>query len=92
VRIVVAYSPSPREVDLTELVLEEGATARDAVQASGLPVRYPQIEPATQPLGVWGVRVDADHVLRDGDRVELYRPLRVDPKEARRRRHRQRAK
>lgn len=60
------------------LDLEPGATVRAALLAAGLPL--------DQPVGVYGRRVALDHRLVDGDRVEIYRPLRDDPKEARRRR------
>jgi putative ubiquitin-RnfH superfamily antitoxin RatB of RatAB toxin-antitoxin module len=60
------------------LDLEPGATVRAALLAAGLPL--------DQPVGVYGRRVALDQRLADGDRVEIYRPLRDDPKEARRRR------
>ena len=67
------------------LKLAPGTTAGDAVKQSGLARRFPELD-GTQPLGIYGRRVADDHVLQDGDRVEIYRPLTVDPKEARRRR------
>jgi putative ubiquitin-RnfH superfamily antitoxin RatB of RatAB toxin-antitoxin module len=87
-RVVVAYSPAPRQVDLAELALPEGATVRDAIAASGLLARHPAIDMAAQKVGVWGKVRALDAPLRDGDRVEVYRPLKVDPKEARRQRYR----
>jgi hypothetical protein len=87
-RVVVAYSPQAREVDLTPLTLPPGATVRDALAASGLAARHPSLDIASAPLGVWGQRATPDTPLREGDRVEVYRPLLVDPKEARRQRHR----
>ena len=88
VRVVVAYSPAPREVDLTELVLPENATVGDALAASGLAARHPALDLGTSKVGVWGKVVAPDAPLRDGDRVEVYRGLKVDPKEARRQRYR----
>ena len=67
------------------LKLTRGSTARDAVEQSGLAHRFPELD-GTQPLGVYGKRVADDYTLQDGDRVEILRPLTVDPKEARRRR------
>jgi putative ubiquitin-RnfH superfamily antitoxin RatB of RatAB toxin-antitoxin module len=87
-RVVVAYSPAPRQVDLAELVVPEGATVRDAIAASGLLARHPAIDLTTQKVGVWGKVKALDTALREGDRVEVYRPLKVDPKEARRQRYR----
>ena len=88
IRVVVAYSPAPREVDITELTLPEGATVREALDASGLAARHPGLDFAMQKVGVWGKLRALDAPLRDADRVEVYRPLKVDPKEARRQRHR----
>ena len=94
-RVIVAYSPQPREVDLLELSLPAGATVDDALRASGLLVRHPAIQLSDQKIGIWGKTATLETLLRDGDRVELYRPLQVDPKEARRvryRSHRERIK
>lgn len=88
VRVEVAYSPRGRAVDLSELVLAEGCTALQALQASGLLERHPEIDLAVLRVGVWGRLCPTDERLREGDRVEVYRPLTVDPKEARRLRYR----
>jgi putative ubiquitin-RnfH superfamily antitoxin RatB of RatAB toxin-antitoxin module len=95
IRVTVAYSPAPREVDLTELTLPPGTTLREALAASGLEARHPGLDIAALKVGVWGKLRAPDAPLVDGDRVELYRPLQVDPKEARRqrsRRHREKTK
>ena len=84
--ISVAYSPRAGEVDLCELRLPAGSCVADALRESGLAQRYPGLNLAESALGVWGTFVSADQILRDLDRVEVYRPLLVDPKEARRRR------
>ena len=88
IRVVVAYSAAPRQVDHVELTLPAGATVDDALRASGLLERHPGIDIGTQKIGVWGKLRALSDPLREGDRVELYRPLKVDPKEARRQRHR----
>lgn len=88
IAIVVACSAAAREVVLIDLQLPLGATVRDALQASGLPQCGPDVDLASGKVGVWGKLCSLDHTLRDGDRVELYRPLTVDPKEARRQRYR----
>jgi putative ubiquitin-RnfH superfamily antitoxin RatB of RatAB toxin-antitoxin module len=72
--------------DAVTLTVATGATAEDAVRASGLLERHPEIELGRQKLGIYGQVVAAQAPLRDGDRVEIYRPLTVDAKEARRRR------
>ena len=79
-RIELAWSPAPRQVTTTVLALPVGSTIADALDASGLQVDGAQ-------CGIWGRVQTLDHVLREGDRVELYRPLQVDPKEARRLRY-----
>ena len=86
-RISVVFSPRAGEVDEVQLMLPPGATVADALQASGMPSRHPQFDLAALPVGIWGAFCERSDVLRDQDRVELYRPLRVDPKEARRQRH-----
>jgi putative ubiquitin-RnfH superfamily antitoxin RatB of RatAB toxin-antitoxin module len=82
-RVTVSHSPGPRDVREQVLDLPDGATVADALRECGLEI--PQDERA---LGVWGRHVEAGQVLRERDRVELYRPLLVDPKVARRERFR----
>jgi len=88
-RVTVAWSPAPRQVLEWHVALPEGATVRDAVLASGWPAAAGAVEPAAAELGVWGRRCRPEQLLRDGDRVEVYRPLQVDPKVARRERFRE---
>jgi putative ubiquitin-RnfH superfamily antitoxin RatB of RatAB toxin-antitoxin module len=86
--VTVAYSGSARQVDRVALSLPAGATVGDALRQSGLIERHSEIEVASAKIGVWGKLRSLTDVLRDGDRVEVYRPLKVDPKEARRQRYR----
>jgi uncharacterized protein len=88
IRAVVLYSPAPREVHEWPVVLAPGATVLQALQACGLQATFPDIDPGVAPVGVWGRKATLQQVLRDGDRVEIYRPLEVDPKLARRERFR----
>jgi putative ubiquitin-RnfH superfamily antitoxin RatB of RatAB toxin-antitoxin module len=83
IRISVVYADPQRQL-VREIELAVGATVNDAIRASGILEELPGFTPAG--VGVFGSKVAADAALRDGDRVELYRPLLVDPKEARRRR------
>ncbi len=83
-RVCVVYSPGPRVVHEVALVLDAGATLADALRASGLQSQCPELAEPGIVFGIWGRRRGADHVLQADDRVEIYRPLRVDPKEARR--------
>jgi putative ubiquitin-RnfH superfamily antitoxin RatB of RatAB toxin-antitoxin module len=84
--VSVAFSPRAGVVDEVQLQLPAGSTVADALHASGMQLRHPEHELSALPVGVWGAFCERDEVLRDRDRVELYRPLRVDPKEARRQR------
>jgi uncharacterized protein len=85
-RVEVVYCPQPGCTDRVSLQLSEGASVQDAVAASGLCQRHALAE-GTFQVGIWGRRQPAQTTLRDRDRVELYRPLQVDPKEARRLRY-----
>ena len=79
--VTVAYSPRAGVVDEVLLSLPEGATVADALRESGLTIRHDTVGFA---VGVWGVLAAPGDRVRDRDRVEIYRPLQVDPKEARR--------
>lgn len=84
-RIEVAYARRACQW-LRVVELDPGATAADAVQASGLTEAVPGLDPAAADLGIFGQPCAPSTPLRPGDRVEVYRPLQVDPKAARRRR------
>jgi putative ubiquitin-RnfH superfamily antitoxin RatB of RatAB toxin-antitoxin module len=77
VEVILAW---PRRHAAVTLELPDGATLGDAVQASGLPLD------GIVAYAVHGVRAEPAQPLRDGDRVELLRPLQADPKEQRRKR------
>ena len=83
--VEVVYALPGRE-DAVTLRLPEGATLLDAVRASGLLERHPELRQGTLKLGVFGETRSQDSDARPGDRIEVYRQLAVDPKEARRRR------
>jgi putative ubiquitin-RnfH superfamily antitoxin RatB of RatAB toxin-antitoxin module len=83
--IEVCYA-LPNEQALIPVKLPEGATVQQALDASGILKRYPQIDLDKQKMGVFGKFKPLDTVLADHDRVEIYRPLIVDPKAARQRR------
>ena len=79
-KIEICYALADRQ-ELVTVDLPEGSTALQAVEASGLLQKYPEIEPGgLNKLGVFAKLVKADAVLRDRDRVEIYRPLIADPK------------
>ncbi|MBI4292457.1 MAG: RnfH family protein [Betaproteobacteria bacterium] len=72
--------------EMRAIKLPEGSTVLDAVLASGLLAAFPEIALDRSRLGIFGRLVGADAPLREGDRVEIYRPLAADPNENRRRR------
>jgi putative ubiquitin-RnfH superfamily antitoxin RatB of RatAB toxin-antitoxin module len=84
--IGVAVATGPREVLEATLQLAEGARLADAVQACRSLPAFATIDLDSMPSGVWGRKAGSQQLLKDGDRVELYRPLQVDPKRARRER------
>ncbi|OAJ56078.1 RnfH family protein [Paraburkholderia ginsengiterrae] len=83
--IEVCYA-SAKEQTVIAVEMPEGATLQQALEASGILRRYPQIDLGTQRVGVYGKLKPLDTVLADHDRVEIYRPLLVDPKVSRQRR------
>jgi putative ubiquitin-RnfH superfamily antitoxin RatB of RatAB toxin-antitoxin module len=89
IRIEFVCSPAPREVVTLELQLPKDATLQHALQQAASDPATVFLSSAPWDAGVWGRRVPLSTVLKDGDRVEAYRPLRCDPKEARRLRYRQ---
>ena len=80
-RIEVVYA-LPQQQERVLLDLAPGSTVLDAIEASGLLQRWPQIELGR--VGIWGRPARPDTRLREQDRVEIYRPLTADPKEVRR--------
>jgi putative ubiquitin-RnfH superfamily antitoxin RatB of RatAB toxin-antitoxin module len=83
--VEVVYARPDRQ-DLVALTLPEGATVADALEAVADRTPFAALDLARMPVGVFGDRVDHARELAHGDRVELYRPLVIDPREARRRR------
>jgi hypothetical protein len=92
IKVQVAYSAAPRQLDCVDLVLPVGSTVAQALQTSGLVERHGWTLDEHLVTGVWMKLKPLDTVLRDADRVEVYRPLTVDPKEARRQRYRKQPK
>lgn len=83
IHVEVVYALREEQV-LIALELPEGVTVRQAIERSGLLERFPDIDPARMSVGIFGRVTPEDARLEDGDRVEIYRPLVVDPKDARR--------
>ena len=85
VEFEVAYA-NPEEQVIVALEMPEDATIRDAIQASGLLKRFPELALSELNAGIFGVVCKLDQIIGEGDRIEIYRPLVHDPKEARRQR------
>lgn len=85
IRVEVVYALPERQV-LIALEVEEGTTALAAIERSGILRQFPQADPRRDGVGVFGKQVALDTPLREGDRVEIYRPLIADPKATRRER------
>ena len=77
---------APDRVFLRELQLPEGASVQDAIEASGFRQAWPEVPVSAERLGIFARKADLATPLHEGDRVEIYRPLKIDPKEARRKR------
>lgn len=84
--ISLFYAPEPRLVVELQCSVAEGCTAQEALRLTDWAQRYPETSGASVFMSVWGRRAHGDTVLREGDRLELCRALRVDPKVARRER------
>ena len=82
-RVEVAYA-TPEAQAVIPVEVHIGTTAAEAVQQSGIELRFPEIDLETNELGIFGQRVKPQLVLHEGDRVEIYRPLTADPKVVRR--------
>ncbi|BAN50664.1 RnfH family protein [Metapseudomonas resinovorans] len=84
IAVEVVYALADRQ-QLLRLSLPKGASARDAVLRSGMQAYFPELDLAGCPLGIFGKALPSpeQRLLEEGDRVEIYRPLLVDPKEVR---------
>jgi hypothetical protein len=84
IEVEVAYA-RPDKQEIVPVRVPDGTTALEAARLSGIVDVFPEIELDTTDMGIFGkvIKDPAAHELRDGDRVELYRPLKIDPKQAR---------
>ena len=87
VRVEVAYA-TPAQQAVIELHVPATATVEEAIQQSGILARFPEIDLKHASVGIFGEAVRLGDRVREDDRIEIYRPLIADPKEARRRRTR----
>jgi len=87
ITVEVAYIDADQQY-LRRIEVTDGSTVLDAIKASGVMDLTPDVALDPDRLGIFAKRVAADHLVESGDRIEIYRPLIVDPMEARRRRAR----
>lgn len=83
IQVEVAYALPDRQ-EIIALEVEAGSTVRQAIEQSGILMRFPEIDLTKQKLGVFSKRRELSDILESGDRVEIYRPLTIDPKDLRR--------
>jgi putative ubiquitin-RnfH superfamily antitoxin RatB of RatAB toxin-antitoxin module len=84
-QVYVAYA-TPQDEFIHPMRVAPGTTIGQAIENSGVLARFPEINLVTQPVGIYARKKTLETVLRDRDRVEIYRPLVADPKESRRKR------
>jgi len=82
IHVEVAYA-GPRRQRVMALTVPVGTTVAEAIALSGIGREFPEIDLATAKAGIYARLVPGSEILREGDRVEIYRPLIADPKEAR---------
>ena len=87
IRVEVAYATPDKQV-LLSLEVPQGCTVAEAIGLSGIREEFPEMEQDPKAVGVFSKKVALDDELREGDRVEIYRPLLADPKEMRKQRAR----
>jgi putative ubiquitin-RnfH superfamily antitoxin RatB of RatAB toxin-antitoxin module len=85
VQVYVSYA-TPGDEFILPMRVAPGTTIGQAIEGSGVLARFPEINLVTQPVGIYGKKKTLDTVLRERDRIEIYRPLVADPKDSRRRR------
>ena len=83
--IEVAYA-LPKKQLIIPIKVKPGTTAQEAIQLSGITKKFPEIDLSVNQIGIFGKLTQLDHVMRERDRIEIYRPLIADPKEIRRQR------
>ena len=85
ISVEVVYA-LPQKQEILSLKIRSGAVVSEAIEQSGILRDFPEIDLASAKVGIYSKQVKLDAVLRDKDRIEIYRPLIADPKEIRRKR------
>lgn len=84
-QVYLCYATAQREF-IRQMQVDVGTTIEQAIRASGVLDEFPEIDLAASPVGIYAKKKPLDAVLRERDRIEIYRPLVADPKDSRRRR------
>ena len=85
INVDVCYALATKQ-EIVRLTLPEGASLQQALEASGLLAKFPEIDTKKNKFGIWNKLSKLDSLLRNQDRIEIYRPLIADPKEVRKQR------
>jgi putative ubiquitin-RnfH superfamily antitoxin RatB of RatAB toxin-antitoxin module len=88
INVEVAYA-SPTTQKILSVEVEEGSTIETAIDRSGILELFPEIDLGKQKVGIFSKLKSLDEKVKAGDRIEIYRPLTLDPKDARRKRAKQ---
>lgn len=89
IQVGVAYATSIQQV-WHYVDMPEGATAIEAIKASGILNQFPEINLDAQKIGIFGNIIEPNYLIEEGDRVEIYRPITIDPEKLERRKYRMR--
>lgn len=84
IKIEIAFAKSDKDQCILTIEIEEGSTIAAVIQAADIIAMYPEIDLAKHKVGIFGKHRVLSDTVKEGDRVEIYRPLTIDPKEARR--------
>ena len=83
IRVEVVFALPDRQ-ELVTVHVAANTGCADAINKSGINARFPDLDLATFPIAIWGSSVGPDDQVKDGDRIEILRPLAIDPRDARR--------
>jgi putative ubiquitin-RnfH superfamily antitoxin RatB of RatAB toxin-antitoxin module len=83
IQVEVAYATPQRQV-VIPLEVAEGSTVAQVIEYSGIVQQFPELDAMTMSVGIFSKPVKPDHLVQFGDRIEIYRPLLIDPKQKRR--------
>jgi len=84
--VVEVVYVKPEQQKIVEIKITKGSSIEQAIIESGMLLEYPEIDLKKFEVGIFGKVLKKDHIIKSGDRIEIYRPLIQDPKEARRNR------